>query len=135
MNKLIITGHLGRDAEVRHTQSGTAVCSFSVACPTGYGDNEKTVWFNCAIFGKRAESKLPEHLTTGQKVMVEGEVSLDEYKNKDNESKASLKVFVQNLELIGSRPASNQSNGASGQTSPRAGTGEPLDDFDDDIPF
>ena len=60
MNKLIISGRLTRDAEVRFNTKGTAVLSFSVANNTGYGDNQRTHYFDCAIFWKRAEGRLKE---------------------------------------------------------------------------
>ena len=58
MNKLIISGRLTRDAEVRFIPSGTPVMSFSVANNTGFGDNQKTHYFECSLFGKRAEGGL-----------------------------------------------------------------------------
>ncbi|NOQ35082.1 MAG: single-stranded DNA-binding protein [Methylococcaceae bacterium] len=72
MNKLIITGRLTRDAEVRYIPSGTAVLSFSVANNTGYGKNEKTHFFNCSLFGKRAEGRLQEFMKKGKQVIFEG---------------------------------------------------------------
>ena len=56
MNKYIFNGNLGRDAEVRTTQSGKVVCRFSVAVQEGYGDNQRTKWVKCSLFGKRAEA-------------------------------------------------------------------------------
>ena len=60
MNNWNFTGNLGKDAETKTTPSGTSVCTFSVAVKSGYGDNQKTTWANCSLFGKRAESGLPQ---------------------------------------------------------------------------
>ncbi|SVA28005.1 uncharacterized protein METZ01_LOCUS80859 [marine metagenome] len=123
MNKLIISGRLTRDAEVRFIPSGTPVMSFSVANNTGFGDNQKTHYFDCSMFGKRAEGKLKDYMVKGQQVVVEGEVSLNQYQKKDGTGGASLNVFVNNVELMGS----NQQAG--GRPS------EPKSNDDDDLPF
>ena len=123
MNKLIISGRLTRDAEVRFIPSGTPVMSFSVANNTGFGEKQKTHYFDCSMFGKRAEGKLKDYMLKGQQVVVEGEISLNQYQKKDGTGGASLNVFVNNVELTGS----NQKGG--GQPS------VPESKEDDDLPF
>lgn len=123
MNLLIISGRLGQDADTRYTQAGKAVCSFSVAVDSGWGDNKSTSWFRCALFGKRAEGGLVPYLTKGTFVTVTGEVSLDEYEAK-GEKRASLKVFVKDVELGPKAEAQAQQ--------PKDHV-EPKDDFHDDL--
>ncbi|MBT3937306.1 MAG: single-stranded DNA-binding protein [Candidatus Marinimicrobia bacterium] len=124
MNKLIISGRLTRDAEARFIPSGTAVMSFTVANNTGFGEKQKTHFFDCSIFGKRAEGKLKDYMLKGQQVVVEGEVSLNQYQKKDGTGGASLNVFVNNVELMGSsQPKGNETQKA---TDPAEG---------DDLPF
>tara|TARA_B100001250_G_C19803150_1_gene792028 strand:- start:1344 stop:1727 length:384 start_codon:yes stop_codon:yes gene_type:complete len=127
MNKLIISGRLTRDAEVRFIPSGTPVMSFSVANNTGFGDKQKTHFFDCSMFGKRAEGKLKDYMLKGQQVVVEGEVSLNQYQKKDGTAGASLNVFVNNVELMGS---SQQS-----ETQSSAPTIDKPPPEDDDLPF
>lgn len=136
MNVFTFSGRLGRDAEVRYTTNSTAICSFAVANDIGYGDNKKTQWIDCALFGKRAEGGLPQYLTLGTEVVVSGEVSLNTYEKRDGGMGASLRVRVQELTLVGGR----QSGGNERDYEPRQGANrqpEPAggDDFDDDIPF
>jgi single-strand DNA-binding protein len=102
MNLLLISGRLGQDAETKYTASGTAVCSFSVAVDSGYGDNKKTNWFRCSLFGKRAEGGLVPYLVKGQQVIVTGEVSLNEWQS-DSGTKSSLNVFVDKVQLVGGK--------------------------------
>ena len=123
MNKLIISGRLTRDAELRFIPSGTPVMSFSVANNTGFGEKQKTHYFECSMFGKRAEGKLKDYMLKGQQVVVEGEISLNQYQKKDGTGGASLNVFVNNVELMGS----NQQSGSQ----PSA----PASNEDDDLPF
>ena len=127
MNKLIISGRLTRDAEVRFIPSGTPVMSFSVANNTVFGDKQKTHFFDCSMFGKRAEGKLKDYMLKGQQVVVEGEVSLNQYQKKDGTAGASLNVFVNNVELMGS----SQQSG----TQSSAPTIDKPPPEDDDLPF
>lgn len=142
MNKLIISGRLTRDAEQRFLASGTAVLSFSVANNTGYGEKQETHYFDCSLFGKRAEGKLIDFLKKGTQVVVEGEISLNTYEKKDGTTGASLRVFVQNVELMGGRGESGSmpSSGGNQQSQPPSNqkpASAPAQDeaFEDDIPF
>jgi single-strand DNA-binding protein len=98
-NVMSFTGKLGRDAEVRHLSSGGAVLNFTVATNTGYGDNEKTLWLQCSVFGKRAEGLLVQYLKKGVGVFISGELSENEYKGTDGIDKKSLRVTVNTIDL------------------------------------
>ena len=128
MNLMTFTGNLGRDVEVRHTASGTAIASFSVPIKSGYGDNEKTSWVRCAIIGKRAEGGLIQYLKKGQLVGISGELSVNTYTNKDGEEKTSVEVLVKEVDLLGSN------NQAPQQASQAPQQADNADDLDDD-PF
>jgi single-strand DNA-binding protein len=127
MNIFNCTARLGKDAEVRRTQSGMAVCSFTGAVDSGYGDNKKTTWVNFVLFGKRAEGNLPQYLVKGAQIAVSGELSMDEWE-KDGQKNKMLKCAVQSLDLIGAR----EEISAPAQSKPAPA---PEDDFEDDIPF
>ena len=71
MNSISIAGQLGKDAEQRFLPNGDAVASFSVA--DSQGKDKPTIWWNCSLFGKRAEA-LTQYLTKGQAVTVSGNV-------------------------------------------------------------
>jgi single-strand DNA-binding protein len=126
-----MVGTLGRDAELRYTQSGSAMLSFSIANSTGYGDNKKDTWYRVSIFGKQAESKLKDYLLKGQQVFVSGELSPNEYQAKDGTTKVSFEIRSSFVELVGSRKETAQSKH---QEQKRNGYA-PADDFDDSIPF
>jgi len=136
VNIFTVSGNIGRDAEVRYTSSGTAVCNFPLANTIRKGtDKEQTVWVQCAIFGKRAEGKLPQYLTKGAKVTVSGQATLNEFQDKQGENRASLQVMVDDLDLHGGgqqggKQAENQANTGEAKTQPD------LDqDFQDSVPF
>lgn len=102
MNVFTFTGNLGGDCEVKTVGSST-VCNFSVAATSGYGDNKKTHWVNCAIWGKQAESGLPAYLKKGQQVAISGELSLREYQAGDGTQKTSLDLRVNSVSLVGAK--------------------------------
>lgn len=81
MQSFFCTGSLGRDAELKTTQSGDDILSFSVASTQGYGENKKTNWFRCTVWGKRGRS-IAQYLTKGTKVTVQGELAIGEYDGK-----------------------------------------------------
>lgn len=81
MQSLTVTGGLGRDAELKTTQSGDDILSFSVGSTQGYGDKKSTNWFRCTVWGKRGRS-IAQYLTKGTKVTVQGELSIGEYDGK-----------------------------------------------------
>lgn len=140
LNNFCFTGRLGKDAEVKFLQNGTAVWSASVGTGYGYGDNKGTNWLRVSVFGKRAESLGNLNLAKGTHVAIAGELRLREY-DKDGEKRWAYEVTAQDVTLLGSKPeggtSSSGSRGGAPQREPRqAATSAPVDDFQsDDIPF
>ena len=100
MNSITVAGHLGRDAELKNLNNGDAVLNFSVA--DSAGRDKPTIWWNCQLFGKRAES-LSQYLTKGQAVTVAGSVTEREWTDKDGNTKKSMNVRVNEVALMGRR--------------------------------
>ena len=107
MNIFTFTGNLGNDCEVKYAASGTAICNFSVAVKSGYGDKQKTNWVRCSLIGKRAEGQLPGYLLKGTQVAVSGELELQEWEGQNGKG-AALSVVVSNIDLIGGNQQGNQ---------------------------
>jgi single-strand DNA-binding protein len=103
MNNWNFTGNLGKDAEIKQTAGGSTLMTFSVAVKSGYGDNEKTNWVNCVVFGKRAEGQLVNYLKKGTQVAINGECELKEWQSQDGTQNKMLSVKVGELDLIGGR--------------------------------
>lgn len=107
MNKLSLIGHLGRDPEMRYTPSGESVTSFSVATNRRYKtasgeQHEETTWFDVSAWGKLAE--IANRLTKGERVYIEGPVTLAEYATKDGAKRSSMSVRLATIEFLGARP-------------------------------
>lgn len=117
MNVFTATGRLGRDAEVRTTQSGTTVANLAIAVDAGYGDNKKTLWVRGALFGKRAEGGLIQYLTKGQQVAVSGELSMSSFQKQDGTPGQSLEMRITDIDLIGGGQQQGQQGGYQQQPS------------------
>jgi single-strand DNA-binding protein len=100
MNNISVAGTLGKDAEVRYLPNGDAVCNFSVA--DSMGKDKGTIWWNCQLFGKRAEL-LSQYLTKGQAVTVSGSVTERDWNDKEGNKRKSMDVRVQDVALQGGR--------------------------------
>lgn len=122
MNVFSFTGNLGRDSKT-NTVSGTTVCNFTVAAKSGFGDKEQTLWIDCALWGKQAESKLPQYLTKGAQVAVSGELG-----TREHEGKTYLTLRVASISLVGGKRED-----APAAAAPQAQSAP--DDFETDIPF
>jgi single-strand DNA-binding protein len=94
----IVVGNLGKDAESTVVGSkNTPKVSFSVAANVGYGNNERTEWVACEMWGKRAASLAP-HLTKGKRIIVTGERQTQTWE-KDGEKHARVVVRVNEVQF------------------------------------
>lgn len=130
-------GRLGRNAELRTTQSGTAVCKFTVACDQGFGDRKTTIWVQCVVFGDRA-NKLSQYLVKGLAVTVMGEAKPVFWKNKDDgEANGTIEIICDKV-VMQSKSERTSEGGmyeGGGGDGPPAGDGGGSPDLDDEIPF
>jgi single-strand DNA-binding protein len=132
---IILAGNLGRDPEMRYTQSGQAVTNFSVAVNDSYTNNsgeriERTLWFRVTTWGKLAET-CNNYLKKGRKVLVEGRIVGDPAtggpKVWEGESgpRASFEINASTVRFLSSRAEDDAGYQA----------GEPSQVSDEDIPF
>lgn len=99
MNLGTFAGRIGRDAEIRFTQGGTAVAGFSLAVDERRGGEKTTLWVDCSVWGERAE-KLAEYLVKGTALVVAGQVGARAYE-KGGEVHAVVTLKVQELTFMG----------------------------------
>lgn len=139
VNKAIIVGNLGRDPEVRYTQSGRAVANFSVATTDTWMDQnnqrqERTEWHRIVVWGKQAEN-CGQYLSKGRQVYIEGDIRTRSYEDKEGIQRYTTEIYAQRVQFLGGR------SGEVGQSADGGPSG-PGDDFgagavapDDDVPF
>ena len=125
INKVIVSGNLTRDAELRTTASGNPVCSFGVAV-NDRRRNQNGEWedyanfVDCQLFGRRAEA-IAQYLTKGTKVAVEGRLHYSSWEDKNGGGRRSkLEVYVDELEFMSGRNSAQ--NGAGGQQMQQQGS-------------
>ena len=141
VNKVILVGNLGRDAELRYTPGGAAVATINMATTEVWNDKtgqrqEKTEWHRVVLWGKPAES-LTEYLTKGKQIYVEGRLQTRQWDDKDGNKRYTTEIRGDRIVLLG-----GGGGGGSRQQSRAAGAlaedpmGEPVSELtDDDIPF
>ena len=153
INQVILVGRVTRDAELRYTAAGVALCNFSIAvnrrAKKGDQWQDEASFFDLTLWEKQAEN-LNKYLVKGTQVAVQGELRQDRWE-KDGQKFNKIQVFVNNLQLLGSaRGGSSEARGGESGPStsyraPEAPQGTPSqkpasEDFDphayeDDIPF
>ena len=132
MNVLAATIRLGSDADLRFTPENTAVAQFNGALQSGYGKNAKTTWLRCTVWGKKAEAVAPM-LLKGTQIAITGEITLNEYQDKQGQTKSSLECRIQDVTLLGKRDNELKPAGE-----PKKADGfqpDPFDEMENDIPF
>lgn len=145
INRVVITGNLTRDAELRSTASGTSVLGIGVAVndrrrnPQGEWEDYPN-FIDCTMFGTRAE-KLQPYLTKGTKVAIEGKLRWSQWE-RDGQKRSKLEVIVDEIEFMSSRNDNGgYSNGGyapRAQQAPAAAPAAPAVNasvYDEDIPF
>ena len=145
VNKVILVGNLGKDPELKHTSSGTAVATMTVATNERFKDKsgewqDKTEWHNVVLWQRLAEIAA-EYLKKGRSVYVEGRLQVREYEDKDGNERTSVEVVAGKVRFLG-RGNNNGDEKRSTPGQPRAKTEQPSaspGEFDqsgaDDVPF
>ena len=98
MNKVLLNGNLVKDMEVKVLQNGNYIGKFTVANSVGFGDNKKTYFIPCTLFGKRVES-LEKILIKGAGVIIEGQLDYNSVKDDQGNWKNYMNVVVNDIEI------------------------------------
>lgn len=102
MNKAILIGRLTADPELRYTQSGKAVCGFTLAVDRVGKDGEREADFiNCTVWNKAAES-LAQYMRKGYRIGIDGSIRVESYE-KDGQRRWATKVLCQHIEFLESK--------------------------------
>lgn len=147
VNKVILIGNLGRDPEVRYTPNGLAVANLTIATTESWKDKqsgenqERTEWHRIAMYARLAEIA-GEYLRKGSKIYIEGRLQTRKWQDKNTgQDRYTTEVIADSLQMLDSKGAGGNFAGANDQaTSAKSSPAEmpqtePVDSFDDDIPF
>lgn len=143
VNKVILIGNLGRDAELRYTPGGAAVLNFSMATTENWTDKqsgekkEQTEWHKVAYWGRPAEA-IKDYLVKGKQIYLEGRLQTRQWE-KDGQKHYTTEIKANKVVLLGSaggRGGGPQGGSSGGGSAAGAGGGETAPELtDDDIPF
>lgn len=157
VNHVILIGRMTRDAELKYTSGGMAVCKFAIAVNKRRKQGEQWVdeanFFDIVLWGRSGET-LNQYLVKGKQVAVEGELHQNRWE-QDGQSRSKIEINANNVQLLGGNTGgAGQSNGSAGDPrndpehvqnhaqapyskKPNTTTGEDgvPPDFPDDIPF
>jgi len=161
-SRVVLVGNLGRDPEMRYSQNGTPITTFSIAVNRRRRDQsgqyqDETSWFRVTLFRNLAENA-NEWLRKGNRVLVEGQLSIRQYTDSNGVERTSVDVTADNFqnlttrdeamgEAAGSYGNYNRDSRGGGQGSPQGGSrpqqgqdqqrNDPFDNYDDieDVPF
>ena len=113
VNKVILIGNLGKDPEVRYTQSGSAVANFSMATVEKYKKDgepvENTEWHKVVAFGRLAEI-VGEYLTKGSQIYVEGKIQTRKWEDRDGNTKYTTEVVIREMKMLGGGQPKQEKN-------------------------
>ena len=143
VNKVILVGNLGRDAELRYTPAGAAVSTINMATTEVWNDKagqrqEKTEWHRVVLWGKQAET-LTEYLIKGKQIYVEGRLQTRQWDDKDGNKRYTTEIRGDRVVLLSgsgggrSGPVSDRGDSAATHAPGPEPSEQPL--TDDDIPF
>ncbi len=146
INSVVVTGNLTRDPELRHLNSGTAVCKLRIAVNTRRKNGSTGEWedkpnyFDVTVWGAQGEN-CSQYLSKGRPVAVDGRLEWREWQDKEGKTRQSVDIIADSVQFLGSR----ESNENGGRFTPQSDVPADTGDFqtapagaggsDDDIPF
>ncbi|MBA2239870.1 MAG: single-stranded DNA-binding protein [Solirubrobacterales bacterium] len=152
LNRVIVTGNLTRDPELRNLNSGTSVCKLRIAVNSRRRDQsgewvDKPNYFDVTVWGAQGEN-CATYLSRGRPVAVDGRLDWREWENQEGQKRQSVEIIAETVQFLGSRDGSGGGEGSGNGGGFGGGSDVPADtsDFDrapvaaggssdDDIPF
>ena len=144
LNKVMLIGRLGQDPEVRNTQDGRSLCTFSIATSESWNDKntgekrEKTEWHRVVVFNEGLVNIVQQYVKKGSNVFIEGQLQTRKWEDKDGIEKYTTEVVLQGFnstfKMLDNRNSGSTDNNFS-QDNAISDSGNFDTEIDDDIPF
>jgi single-strand DNA-binding protein len=150
INRVVLTGNLTRDPELRSTGSGTPVCSLRLACNTRRKDSsgqwvDKPNYFDVTVWGAQGEN-CAQYLSKGRPVAVDGRLEWREWDTPEGNKRQAIDIVADSVQFLGSRDGGENGGQSGGRFTPQSDVPADTADFepagstsgsaaDDDIPF
>jgi single-strand DNA-binding protein len=146
INRVIMTGNLTRDPELRSLPSGMSVCSMRIACNTrrkGQSGEweDKPNYFDVTVWGAQGEN-CAKYLSKGRPIAVDGRLEWREWETQDGQKRQAVDIIADSVQFLGGRDDAGTGNGFSGRSDVpvdeqdmQPAASKPAGSGDDDIPF
>jgi single-strand DNA-binding protein len=136
INRVVITGNLTRDPELRSTNSGTHVCGLRIACNTRRKDSsgnwvDKPNYFDVTVWGAQGENA-SKYLSKGRPVAVDGRLEWREFQDRDGNNRQAVEIVADSVQFLGSPQGGGGENG--GRFTPQSDVPADTSDFGDSTP-
>lgn len=137
LNRVIVMGRITRDLELRRTQAGVAVTSFSIACDRDFksSSGEKEVDFIDVVAWRNTAEFAVKYFSKGRVAVVEGRLQLRDYTDKNGNKRRIAEVVADNIYFGDSKTETGSYGSYGGNSLPADDFEEIEDDMDDDVPF
>lgn len=132
LNSIIIMGRITADPELRTTQSGTSVTSFSVAVDRAYSKEEKQTDFIPVVAWRSTADFVSKYFRKGSMIAVKGSLQTRNYEDKNGNKRTAFEVIAEQVSFCGSKA---ESSGNEAAQTDSTGYPESPDDIDSDLPF
>ena len=144
LNKVMLIGRLGQDPEVRNTQDGRSLCTFSIATSESWNDKntgekrEKTEWHRVVVFNEGLVNIIQQYVKKGSNVFIEGQLQTRKWEDKDGIEKYTTEIVLQGFnstfKMLDNRNSGSVDNNFS-QDNTISDSSNFDSEIDDDIPF
>ncbi len=137
VNKAILIGHLGKDPEIRHSQSGAAIASFSIATNESWNNKEgqreeRTEWHRIVAFGKLAEI-CGQYLSKGKQIYLEGRLQTRAWEDRDGNKRYTTEIVAREMKMLNSQGGGQGQENDNQPPQSEGSSYPPVSD--EDIPF
>jgi single-strand DNA-binding protein len=140
INRVVLTGNLTREPELRSTNSGTSVCSLRIACNTRRKNSASGEWqdkpnyFDITVWGTQGENAA-RFLSKGRPVAIDGRLEWREYETQDGAKRQVVEIIADNVQFLGAAPDTAPQNGTAAEPASDELAGVAANSDDEDIPF
>ena len=144
LNKVLLIGRLGQDPEMRTTQNGQSVASFSIATNESWRNKEgeqqeRTDWHNCVVFGSTAEKYVGPYVKKGTLVSIEGTLQTRSWEDKDGNKRYTTEVVANpfgGVQILNSGDGGGNYDSSAGMDqTPKSSEENTSQVTEDDLPF
>ena len=133
LNTVAIIGNLVHNPELKHTQTGKAVCSFRLACNSGYGDKQETLFIGVETWNKNAEN-IAQYCAQGSKIAIQGCLKENKWESREGQKRTEIRITAFLVQFLSHKAQDKPSANPSKPPAQTQGA-QPNYNVENEIPF